>query len=1256
MLASPSACGDSGRGNRDLSATAVTSSDAFVSRAARMALLHSACFHRTTVAAAMTVLLPSAEALAQCAPPPPAAVSISSGNCEDPAFTARESAGTVVEVTGTGSYSATSTHLLVTNSGYGAHATGGGTISFTGLPDDSTTLSEITTYGLGSHALYAEGGGLITGDNIAIYTNDAGAYGVGAVGAASSVTLSDGAVNTFGDGSHGVYAASGGTIILTRTDIQTYGAGASAVFVDAGGSITLNNLNTYSNGDHGPGAVASGAGSSLTLNKTYVNVTSNGSAGLFADGGGMVTMNGGAIASGDYYGGTVIANTPGIVARGTGSSIQVSNGATSATYGANSPGVWADAGATIDFSGYGIFTYQPNSPGASASGAGSTVTLTNTIVRTSGPWSAGLLVTDAGTITVTNTEVTTGFRVTGGNPPVLQFPDAQIGLEAHGAEVVGAGSRLQAENADFTTNGDGAVGVRISQGGIASIVGSTIATRGDDTITAGGADGVRVNDAGSHGVVTGTLITTAGMNGVGLHARAGGTIVAKDVRLATQGQNARGVQAQEPDSTIALTRTAIITGGTGAAGVQADNGGTVQIVGGSVATTGSTAHGFAAINGGTVNATGTAVSATGAGSTAIYLAGKGPSAISVTGGSLTATDGAIIRAEGGDGTVSISGGTTINPAIVNGRLLLAQVTEDAAAKPAKLTLNITGLPSLTGDIIVDPSTLSYNLSNSNWAGNLLLTGSGNTATASLTTARWTGDLLADADNTADVALAQGSLWTGLARNATDVAIDGSSAWDVTGDSNATGTVTNAGLIQFLARPGAYSTLTVRNYAGNNGRIGFNTYLESDNSPSNLLVIDGGRASGTSSVLVDNAGGPGAQTVADGIRLVQVTRNGTTATNAFTLGQRVAAGAYEYQLFRGGSTGADDWFLRSHLVNPPTTPTAPSGPDIPLYRPEVALYAPIPAIGRQMGLATLGTLHERVGEEENIRNLTGRGYVNGGWGRVFGENTRNQWDGTVDSRAAGDLVGIQAGLDVIRTDPYAGGHRDHLGVYGAYTDYSAHSVSGFALGIENLRVGRLSMAGPSLGAYWTHFGPSGWYVDAVFQGNWYDINARSDYGAALSTDATGYTASVEAGYPIRFGEGNRWQIEPQAQIISQTISVNRSSDAYSGVSWDEGHAWTGRLGARLQYTDEDAQGRLWQPYARVNLWHAFSGNDSAIFGSASPAIETRFGDTALELGGGVTARVNQNVSIYGQGSYRWSLDGNRSRQTATAGTIGIRLNW
>jgi outer membrane autotransporter protein len=195
----------------------------------------------------------------------------------------------------------------------------------------------------------------------------------------------------------------------------------------------------------------------------------------------------------------------------------------------------------------------------------------------------------------------------------------------------------------------------------------------------------------------------------------------------------------------------------------------------------------------------------------------------------------------------------------------------------------------------------------------------------------------------------------------------------------------------------------------------------------------------------------------------------------------------------------------------------------------------------------------------------------------------------------------------------------------------------------------------VGAYWTHFGPSGWYVDGVLQGSWYDVKATSLYGAGISTNATGYTASLEAGYPIHFGEGNAWQIEPQAQIVYQGVSVDRSQDQYSSVDWNAGTAWTGRLGARLQYTGRNERGLLWQPYVRVNLWHAFSGRDRAFFGQSSPAIETRFGDTVMEVGGGVTARVNQNVSLYGQASYRWSLDGG-SRQTATAGTFGVRVNW
>jgi outer membrane autotransporter protein len=111
-----------------------------------------------------------------------------------------------------------------------------------------------------------------------------------------------------------------------------------------------------------------------------------------------------------------------------------------------------------------------------------------------------------------------------------------------------------------------------------------------------------------------------------------------------------------------------------------------------------------------------------------------------------------------------------------------------------------------------------------------------------------------------------------------------------------------------------------------------------------------------------------------------------------------------------------------------------------------------------------------------------------------------------------------------------------------------------------------------------------------------------------------------------------------------------------VDWDEGAAWTGRLGARLQHTRRDARGTLWQPYRRIDLWHAFSGKDGLLLGQSSAAIKNRFGDTALEVGGGLTARESANVSIYGQASHRWAVDGDQSRQTATEAVLGLRINW
>ena len=102
---------------------------------------------------------------------------------------------------------------------------------------------------------------------------------------------------------------------------------------------------------------------------------------------------------------------------------------------------------------------------------------------------------------------------------------------------------------------------------------------------------------------------------------------------------------------------------------------------------------------------------------------------------------------------------------------------------------------------------------------------------------------------------------------------------------------NAGLVTFGTRPG--TTLTVAGaYVGNGGTLGMNTVLGGDGSLTDRLVIQGGNATGTTALRIANAGGTGALTGSEGIRLVQASNGATTAPGAFTLAGRVAAGAFE----------------------------------------------------------------------------------------------------------------------------------------------------------------------------------------------------------------------------------------------------------------------------------------------------------------------------------------------------------------------------
>jgi outer membrane autotransporter protein len=538
------------------------------------------------------------------------------------------------------------------------------------------------------------------------------------------------------------------------------------------------------------------------------------------------------------------------------------------------------------------------------------------------------------------------------------------------------------------------------------------------------------------------------------------------------------------------------------------------------------------------------------------------------------------------------------------------------------------------------------------------------------------------------------------------------ASSTSGTFNVQGQITNNGLAQ-IAGAGVGNQLVVTgNYVGQNARIALNTVVGPDNSASDRLVINGGNASGSSTLLITNIGGTGAATVADGIQVVQAANGATSALGAFSLPASIKAGAYSYYLAKGGVTAgtSESWYLRNTVapapVVPPTQPTTPSGPTtpgtpagtspgtpagtspgaptgtspssptgtspenvadtgpiaaagspplpaspppgsapIPLYRPEVALYAAIPMVARQIGIQQIDNFHDRQGDQSL---LTETGALPAAWGRVWGGHSVSSQDGAANPEFDGSIFGAQVGHDLY-SDGSASGHRNHYGLFVGFAR-EVGDVDGFALGFPNVDVGHLAVNAYSLGGYWTHVGPSGWYTDAVLMGSSITVDPLSSQATGAGTHGTAVTGSVEGGFPIALG--GAFVIEPQAQIIWQNLSLNDFNDGVSSVSFNNGNTYTGRVGVRVQRTFSSA-GMTWQPYARVSVLRAFGEGDSTTFGGTT-VIPGGVAQTAGQLNVGLVAQVTRSGSAFVTASYLTNLGG--SHQRTIGGNAGVRWKW
>ncbi|MNN58448.1 Autotransporter beta-domain protein [compost metagenome] len=117
-------------------------------------------------------------------------------------------------------------------------------------------------------------------------------------------------------------------------------------------------------------------------------------------------------------------------------------------------------------------------------------------------------------------------------------------------------------------------------------------------------------------------------------------------------------------------------------------------------------------------------------------------------------------------------------------------------------------------------------------------------------------------------------------------------------------------------------------------------------------------------------------------------------------------------------------------------------------------------------------------------------------------------------------------------------------------------------------------------------------------------------------------------------------------------MDSDADAISQVSFDSQEQLTGRLGARLKGAYR-VGGIPLEPYLRTDLWHAFGGHDTTTFASTT-AIRTDRQSSSFEVGGGISARVDEHVSIYLAAGYSGNLDS--LSQEASQATLGVRASW
>jgi len=123
-----------------------------------------------------------------------------------------------------------------------------------------------------------------------------------------------------------------------------------------------------------------------------------------------------------------------------------------------------------------------------------------------------------------------------------------------------------------------------------------------------------------------------------------------------------------------------------------------------------------------------------------------------------------------------------------------------------------------------------------------------------------------------------------------------------------------------------------------------------------------------------------------------------------------------------------------------------------------------------------------------------------------------------------------------------------------------------------------------------------------------------------------------------------------------VSFDDVNDGLGQVGLGTTSGASGRIGLRGKWIIVTDSGQVWQPYVRANLWRDFAARATATYSGVDlvPLLEQA---NRLQLGGGVSVRVNTNVSLYANADYQLSVgDTDGGRRNGVRGAAGVRYTW